>query len=212
MTKRGPHSRARTARPIVVLLACALLVLGGCRSNENIVATLRSYAGQVARDHQASVGTWEAANVGATFVLGDAIRTRSRSTATVQLATRHQLTLEPDTLIRFLTRPSDPKRTRVALEMGELTLDAASDAFALETDLGTLQVAAHGRARLVKDGDSLRLQVTIGAAELDSNGRHLELQVGDAVEITPKGELTLAPAAPASASAPPAPSAAASAA
>jgi hypothetical protein len=208
MTQRPQHSSARALRLLSAVLVLCLLVLGGCRcSSENIVATLRSFAGQVTRDRQSSQGAWEAANVGATFVVGDAIRTRAHSTATVQLATLHQLTLEPDTLIRFLTRPSDPKRTRVSLEMGEVTLDAANDALDLETDLGTVRVAAHGRARLAKNGDNMRLQVTIGAAEFDRDGRHLELKVGDAVEITPKGEVTLVPAAPASANTPPAASA-----
>ncbi|HEY0467515.1 MAG TPA: FecR domain-containing protein, partial [Polyangiaceae bacterium] len=135
---------------------------------------------------------------GATFVIGDAVRTRARSTAALELSGSHQITLEPDTLIRFLTRPSDTKRARVALEMGEVTIDAASDALELETELGTLRVEAHGRAQLAKSGDAIRLQVTIGAAEIDRNGRHLELQVGDAVEIMAKGELTRVPAGQAS--------------
>jgi len=208
MTARASRDRARSARLLCALLAFALL-LGGCRSQQNVVATLRGFVGQVARDHQSSVGAWEGASVGATFVVGDAIRTRSGSTASLELASAHQLSLEPNTLIRFLSRPSDSKRTRVALEMGEVTLDAASGTLELETELGTVRVSAHGHARLAKDGDAMRLQVTIGAAEITRDGRRWELQVGDAVEIiSTKGELrrvsagqTSAPAASAGAAA-----------
>ncbi|MEI9953961.1 MAG: FecR domain-containing protein [Pseudomonadota bacterium] len=208
MTARAQRAAAQRVRLLSALLAFVLL-LGGCRSQQNVVATLRGFAGQVARDHQASVGAWEAANVGATFVVGDAVRTRAHSTAALELASSHQLSLEPDTLIRFLSRPSDPKRTRVALEMGEVTLDAASDRLELETELGTVRVEAHGRARLGKDGDALRLQVTIGAAEIDRDGRRWELQVGDAVEISAQGQLSRVPAGSASAAASPAASASA---
>jgi len=208
MKVRAPRSSARSAR---VLLAALALVcaLAACRSRENLVATLRGFSGQVVRDHQNSVGTWEGASVGATFVVGDAVRTRAHSRATLELASSHQLSLDPETLIRFLNRPSDAKRPRVALEMGEVTIDAASDAFELETDSGTVRVAAHGRARLAKEGDSLRLQVTIGAAEFDHGGQRWELQVGDAVEISAKGELTRVPAGQASADAAPSTSASA---
>jgi len=205
----GARARVLAAALLVLALAVAFIVINQRRSHDNIVATLFRVSGQVARDHQASVGAWEGANVGATFVVGDAVRTRSRSSAALELAGSHQLTLEPDTLVRFLTRPSDPKHTRVALEMGELTLDAAADSLELETELGTVRLQAHGRARLAKNGAAMQLQVTIGAAEIDRNGKHLELQVGDALEITQTGELSRVPAVPASASPAPATSASA---
>jgi len=203
---------SRTARGLRLLLALLALVcaLGGCRSQENLVATLRGFAGQVVRDHQVSVGQWEGASIGATFVVGDAVRTRAHSTATLELSSSHKLSLDPETLIRFLTRPTDTKRTRVALEMGEVTIDAASDALELETDLGTVRIEAHSRAKLAKDGDAMRLQVTIGSAEVDRGGKRWELRVGDAVVISAKGELTRVAAEPAAAAV--APTAAASAA
>ncbi|HKO48205.1 MAG TPA: hypothetical protein VJV79_10805 [Polyangiaceae bacterium] len=210
MTTRARGRAAHPVRPWLAVLVLALLILG-CRSRENVVATLRGFVGQVTRDHQASVGSWEGASVGATFVVGEAVRTRAHSTAAIELASSHQLSLEPETLIRFLARPSDPKRTRVALEMGEVTIAAASNALELETNLGTLRLEAHGSARLVKDGDAMRLQVTIGSAELDRGGRHLELRVGDAVVLSEKGELSRVPAGQASQAAPPAASSSAAA-
>lgn len=173
----------------VALIALMLFVFILRRPHDSVVATLRQANGEVTRDHEASIGTWERAMAGATFVVGEAVRTRAQSTATIELATLHQLTLQPDTQIRFLARPSDPRHTKLSLEMGEVTLNAASHPLDLETDLGTVRIGAHGRAKLGKTGDTVHLQVTIGAAEIDRNGKRLELQVGDAVEITPQGDL-----------------------
>ena len=210
MIERAPCRRVHVVCLLSALLVLALL-LGGCRSRENVVATLSGFVGKVERDHHASVGAWQGATVGATFVLGDALRTRTRATAALNLASSHRLSLEPDTLIRFLTRPSDPKHTRVALEMGEVTIDAASDTLELETELGTVRVEAHSRTRLSKNGDALRLEVTIGSAEVERDGRRLELRVGDAVEISATGALSLVPAKQASAPESPAGSASAAA-
>jgi len=203
--------RARyTAALLALLLATVLglgLVVRSWRARENVVATLRGFTGQVERDRAATVGVWEGTRVGATFVVGDALRTRASSTAAVELGGAHRLALEPSTLIRFLTRPSDPKHTRVELETGGMTLEAASDPLEFETQLGTVRVQAHGRARFAKVGDALRLQVTIGAAEIDRGGKRWELKVGDAVEITQTadfrqllaGQMPAAPATSASA-------------
>jgi hypothetical protein len=174
---------------LVILLVVGFFV---SRSRTEVVATLRGSAGQVARDHRTTIGAWEVAKVGATFALGDGIRTGAASTATLELAGAHKLSLEPSTLIRFLARPSDKGHARVALESGEVTLEAADDPLELETSLGVLHVQAHGRARLDKD----RLEVTIGSAEIDRDGKRWELRVGDAVEVTTDPNQPLKPVPP----------------
>jgi len=180
---------------VLILLLLLIGAFSIWRSRPEVVATLRTFAGQVERDHGATVGAWQGAPVGATFLIGDGLRTRPRSTATVELAGAHQLSLEPNTLIRFLTRPSDPKRTRVALEMGKVELTAADDALEFETELGAVRVEKHGRARLAREGEGLRLEVTIGKAEVDRDGKRWELSVGDAVEVSSTEPLRRVPAA-----------------
>jgi hypothetical protein len=207
MTRRW--SKALRAHGLV-LLWLLVGVLVGC-SHPEVVATLRSSSGRVERDYHTGVGAWQPAGVGASFVLGDGVRTGAASTAALELAGAHQLTLEPSTLIRFLARASDPKRARISLEAGELELEAASDTLEIETSLGVLRVQAHGRARLGKD----RLEVKIGSAAIDREGKRWELRVGDAVEISSDQSLKQVPATessalPADAGSPP-PSASASA-
>jgi hypothetical protein len=174
----------------VLLLVC---VLAGC-SREPIVATLRGSAGTVERDHRSSVGAWQAASVGATFVLGDGARTAASSTATLELSGAHKLSLEPNTLVRFLARPSDPKHAHVALETGEVMLEAGGDTLEVETSLGMLRVEPHARTRLIKQGAQDRLEVTIGSAEIERDGKRWELKVGDAVEISADQPLRKVPA------------------
>ena len=176
---------------LVWVLVC---VLSGC-SREEIVATLRGSAGRVERDHRTAVGAWQPASPGATFVLGDGLRTAASSTAALELAGAHKLSLEPSTLIRFLAKASDPKHARLSLETGELTLEAAGDTLELETSLGVVHVEAHGRARLGKHGAQDRLEVTIGSAELERDGKRWELRVGDAVEVSTDEPLKLLRAA-----------------
>lgn len=167
---------------LVVALAL-VFVLSGCRSRERTVATLTGFSGQVQRDHVAAVGAWEAAAVGAKFVLGEAVRTAPKSTAALRVLDKADLSLEPSTVLRFLDRPSDPGRTRVALELGQATLQATDDVLEIETEVGTARVAAHGQVRLSRDGDATRLEVTIGSAEVLKNGQRFELSVGDAMDV-----------------------------
>jgi hypothetical protein len=207
MTRRGTEAFRVRGLILLCVLVCTLV---GC-SRAEVVATLRGSSGRVDRDHHTTVGAWEPASTGATFVLGDGVRTGASATAALELAGAHKLSLEPNTLVRFLARPSDPKKPRLSLETGELELEAASDALELETSLGVLRVEAHGRARLGKD----RLEVTIGSAEIEREGKRWELRVGDAVEVSIDQSLRQVPAVAPSAIPPdagsPVPSASASA-
>lgn len=202
-----PAARVRWRVAVALLLLSALLAGAFLvvRARWGVVATLRTAQGQVDRDYRAHVGAWEGARVGERFVLGDGLRTRPRATATLELSGAHELSLEPNTIVRFLTGPSDTRRAQVALEMGEVALKAAEDALEFDTEFGAVRVEKHGLARLAREGTGLRLRVTIGVAELERNGERWELKVGDAIEISPTEppRRVEAPTAPASASSPP---------
>lgn len=174
-------SLGRRARLLMALTAL-LLLLAGC-SREETVATLTGFTGTVQRDHLAAVGRWQAGNVGEKFVIGEAIRTSASSTAMLKLFEKDQLSLEPKTVLRFLAQPSNRKRARVSLELGQATLQAAGDVLEVETELGTARIAPHGQVRLTREGDASRFEVTIGSAEVLRNGQKWELEVGDAVDV-----------------------------
>lgn len=165
------------------LFAVLALLLGGCRARHQVIATLSTYEGQVQRDQLGEVGQWQSASVGAQFVIGEGVRTRARSTASLRLFEKDQLSLEPNTVLRFLDRPSQPGHARIALELGQVTLQAAEGVLELETELGTARIAPHGQMRLTKAGGATQLEVTIGSAEVLRNGEHWKLDVGDAMDV-----------------------------
>lgn len=182
-------------------LGVMLLVAVGCRSRGQTVATLSGFNGTVQRDHVGAVAKWEGTSVGATFVVGEAVRTATKSTATLRLFEKDQLSLEPSTVLRFLERPSDPRGARVALELGEISLQAADDTLEIETELGTARVAPHAQVRLTRQGDATKLEVTIGTAEILRNGQRWELEVGDAMDVRAEQPVRRVPDATPSASA-----------
>jgi hypothetical protein len=187
------------------MLGCAIGV-AGCRAREQVVATLERGSGQVQRDGHASVGTWVPAANGATFVIGDGVRTGVQATADLRLFGKSQLSLEPKTMLRFLSRPSDPKRARLELEMGQVTVSTDDEGLELETEFGAAQVDAHGRVRLVREAAGTRLEVLIGSAEIVREPERLRLNAGDTVQGRagqPLQELKLAPSSAPAASAPP---------
>jgi hypothetical protein len=181
-------------------LGLTLLLAVGCRSRGETVATLSGFKGTVQRDHVGAVAKWEATSVGTTFVVGEAVRTAVKSTATLRLFEKDQLSLEPSTVLRFLERPSNRRRARVALELGEVSLHAADDALEVETELGTARIAPHAEVRLTRQGDATKLEVTIGTAEILRNGERWELEVGDAMDVHSERPLRRVPEAATSAS------------
>ncbi len=203
-------------RLLVRLLALVLLALSSCHSRDRSVATLVGISGSAERDHAAAPGSWEGAAVGAKFVVGDGVRTAANSTALLRLLEKERLALEPRTLLRFLDHASDPRHARIALEMGQATLDAADEPLEVETEVGTARLAPHGQLRFSRGDNATRVEVTIGSAEVLRNGQRWQLEVGDAVDVRFEQPLRHGPAtAPSSSaaagdsSAPPAPAASA---
>ncbi|HVR21407.1 MAG TPA: FecR domain-containing protein [Polyangiaceae bacterium] len=199
---------------LVVCVALAALWSSACRKGSDTIATLGRVTGAAERDRRASVGSWEKAEEGATFVVGDGVRTAEASKAVIQLFDKSTLSLDPKTLVRFLDRPSGPKGAKLDVEMGEATLEAADEAVDVGLELGSARIEAHGKVRLVSKGASTRLEVVIGTVRFLSEKESFELRVGDAVDIQPDKGVDKVAAASASASAssassaPPAPSAA----
>jgi hypothetical protein len=183
--------RRRGMLPVWVALCLAFFTLfaAGCRDSE-VVATLERVSGAAQRDRRASLGKWENAGQGSTFTMGDGVRTDAASKASLRLFDQSTLALEPKTLVRFLERRSGPKGTKLDVEMGQATLEAANEALEVDMQLGSARIEAHGKIRLVRDGGSTRLEVIIGSARILNGSQTLELHVGDAVDIVPERGLS----------------------
>ena len=183
-------ARAGTVRRIALLcLALFALVftasylVTALRDRRNTIATLESVTRGAERDRAKSVGKWERADSGATFVVGDGVRTGDGSKAVLRLFDKSTLALDPKTLVRFLDRRSGSKGAKLDIETGEATLEAADQPLEVGLELGTARIEAHGKVRLVNTGKSTRLEVMIGTARILNEKESLDLSVGDAVDI-----------------------------
>jgi hypothetical protein len=170
---------------LFALVFTASYVFTAFRDRKSTIATLESVTRSAERDHAKSVGKWQRADSGATFVVGDGVRTGDGSKAVLRLFDKSTLVLDPKTLVRFLDRRSGPKGAKLDIETGEATLEAADQPLEVGLDLGTARIEAYGKVRLVNTGKSTRLEVMIGTARILTEKESLELSVGDAVDIQP---------------------------
>jgi hypothetical protein len=194
----------------LVLLACIVLfaaLVPACKCSNDPVATLERVNGAAERDRSASVNTWENAEKGARFEVGDGVRTDASSTAVVRLFDQSTLALEKKTLVRFLDQPS-AKGTKLDVETGQATLEVGGAALEVGLEVGSARIEPHSKIRLVSAGKTTRLEVMIGKARILSEKESFDLRVGDAVDIEVGRALVKEPAPSASApsATPPAPS------
>ena len=93
---------------LVLSLVFCVSSLGvtGCKScSDSALATLERKEGNVDRDTKAQQKAWTEAGLGATFAMGDAVRTREGATANLALDDGSQLSVRPKTVLRFSDTP-----------------------------------------------------------------------------------------------------------
>ena len=140
---------------LVALLALCGLV--GCGRGEEL-AKLQARNGKVERDVAKQQGTWSAAAVGATFVIGDAVRTAAAAKAELALSDGSDLTLQEKTLLRFLASPPGKKTPALAVEAGEVELDVGASGLEIETVAGPATLDPGTRVRLRETAGAVRLK------------------------------------------------------
>lgn len=158
----GPWLALRRMR---LLLAC-LLVLGalGCNCSETPpLATLQQKAGPVERDFSANLRAWKPAEPGARFDLGDGVQTLRAASALLQLDDGAQLSLQPDTLIRFSATPPQAQTLAFDVELGTASI-AVTGALSLQTAGGRARLEPGTTVTLSRDAEGLRFVVQVGQA------------------------------------------------
>jgi hypothetical protein len=180
---------------LVLLFGLLALCLGAaaCRRQSVPVATLERASGATERDRRETTGRWEKAARGATFTVGDGARTGADSRALLRLFDRSALELSARTVVRFLDRASAPKGTALDVEMGEAMLEAGDAPLEIGLEIGLARFDAGSKVRLLRTSAGTRLEVMIGAAHIDDDGRTFELSVGDAVDWVRGGKPMLVP-------------------
>jgi hypothetical protein len=172
----------RWARPAcaVALLACAL---AGCgRGCGGAVAEVAEREGTVERDQANREGRWEAAPRGARLHMGDGVRTRDASSATLELAGGSHLRLSSHTVLRFLSRDPGSAAPAVHVEEGEVRVEAAGE-LRLRTRVGVAVIEEGSTLVMRAESDGIRFRVQVGSAYLeeDDGGRHPLPQEGGLV-------------------------------
>lgn len=186
-------TRAHPKRPeglgVVFCLATLLLLLlvtAGCeRCSTRPVAVLAGKTGQVERDFAASQDRWEIAQKGAEFSMGDAVRTGVGARAALHLDDGSTLALEEQTRIRFLDRKPGAGEQAIDLQLGRASLEAPAEGAVLRTVFGLARLEGGARVQLVRRDSTLRYEVALGAATVESlGGSTMQLAEGQTVVAT----------------------------
>ena len=157
---------------VLVAVASGVLAPGcrACASNEGVVAELAEIQGAAMRAGPGDAASWNAASKGATFVIGDAVRTEAGSTAKVDLAAGGALRLSEKTLVRFLAQGSAVGVRRVHVETGEAEVESGGSGLDIDTAIGEAQIEPGTRVRITATDADARFQVLVGRAEIDADG------------------------------------------
>ncbi|MBW2463349.1 MAG: hypothetical protein JRH11_16990 [Deltaproteobacteria bacterium] len=154
---------------------------GGCACGSS-VAELVDAQGPVTRDFAGKEDQWEAAEVGTTFAVGDAVRTAPEgSEARVVLTSGGGLELAPGTIVRFLAAaPNDEQGERVNVEMGEARVSAGQSGLVIAGSFGEAQLLGGGEMRISAADGTVMFEVLMGGARLEpADGDFVELGAGE---------------------------------
>lgn len=165
-----------------LLIALALLPLGCERCDEPPVAELVATLERVERDHAGGAGRWQRAKTGARFSVGDGLRTFGRSRAELALSPAGRLQVEQDTTVRFSDRPEGAPQ-RVAIEAGEVEVEAEGIEIELRTEDAVARVARGTRVHVRSSAQATRFDVRVGKVQVERGDERRSLVAGDTFEL-----------------------------
>jgi hypothetical protein len=152
-------------RTLGMLLAWLLVLdaLGCSCSETSPLATLLEKSGSVERDFRASLRAWKPAEPGARFDIGDGIQTLRAGSALLQLDDGAQLSLKPETLIRFSATPPPARTLAFDVELGAASISTTGE-LSLQTAGGRTRLEPGTTVTLSHDAAGLRFVVQVGQA------------------------------------------------
>jgi hypothetical protein len=175
----------RVARAVVAATVALALATGGCRSCVHIepLAELVTETGAVSRDFAAHPESWSPVPVGATFAIGDGLRTEAASGAQLRMRGGGRLDMREATVLRFLTNAASAGR-RVSLETGAAEIEMGTEGLEFETRLGTARIEPGAHVRLTDDGTVTHFDVIVGSAIVESADASAEpLHAGQSLDL-----------------------------
>lgn len=170
-------------------LVC-LLLLGGCEflsCGTDKIATLADAKGKVERDTASEINQWKAAERGAAFREGDAIRTRKDAVAALSFSGGGTIALEENTLIRF-TRKGQGAGVDIA--MGSATVHAVGNGLVFATQQGEGQLEQGAKALIRATGEGLVYEMLSGSGLFfDKRGQSRTLAVSQRLVFNTQGQI-----------------------
>ena len=174
-------------------MTLALLVgsAASCRGcSKAHVAEVKKHEGDVTRDTASSQQKWEKALDGAELAMGDGLKTGPRANAVVHLTSGGNIAVSSDTTIRFLASAPGATQPKLAIEAGEASIEAADDrALTVQTTIGLAQIEPGGKLHISADGSSTRIEVTVGAARLETDDGGIALSPGKSFDVSMGGAI-----------------------
>ena len=184
-----------TTRRAVTRVTLALVLGGGlglgCRGcSRPHLAEVKKHEGDVKRDTASSQQKWEAAPDGAELAMGDGLKTGPSASAVVHLSSGGNIAVSSDTTIRFLASSPGATQPKLAIEAGEASIEAADDrALTVQTTIGLAQIEPGGKLHISADGSSTRIEVTVGAARLETEDGGVALSPGKSFDVSLGGAI-----------------------
>jgi hypothetical protein len=182
-----------------LLLAALAFVLRdsfGIRDEPLIIATLTAFEGDdITRDFAREPGRWLPASKGARFTLGDGLKTGAKDRANLRLADQSELSVLPNTTLRFLVDADATTGLNVDLERGQAVVHSQRD-LSLTTQVGQALLKAGSTIKLDRSPTDLGISVQLGSVRLtEADGDTQWLEDGSSVRFD-IGMATLTPSQP----------------
>lgn len=170
-----------------LLLAALAFVLRdsfGVHDEPLVIATLTAFDGKdVTRDFAKEPGRWRPASVGARFALGDGLKTGEKDHASLRLADQSELSVMPNTTLRFLVDADATTGLNVDLERGEAVVHSERD-LALTMQMGQALLKAGSTIKLDRGESDLGILVQLGSVRLtEADGGTQWLEDGSSVRL-----------------------------
>lgn len=171
---------------LVFLLAFATVACdrcGACGSSD-AVASVAEASGTVEHDGAGEGERWNAAAVGAAVSMGEAVRTRSASTAVLKMTKGgSRLEMGEDTLVRFLrTRPDAD--IGIDVRAGEAMLLTGDEEVRFETRFGLATIQGRSGVALRGRDDDLEIAVRFGLASIQTDEGLQEIEEGATMRVS----------------------------
>jgi hypothetical protein len=185
-------------RAAFVVLAVAAsveaMLAPACRCAQSGSAVGRVVALEPVTELSVNEESWHGAARDDQLHVGDALRTGERGTATLEIVGQGQLKVSPRSLVRFmaLTQARQGQEAELHLLVQNGSLDVASSegsgspVVVLQGPAGRLKLRRGSRLRLsVDDGEQrMRVEVVVGAAELERDGESAAIATGADLVVT----------------------------